>query len=345
LRALILGSSNGFFKPGYVQAIADHSTISEVVNISLGASPAVMAPYRMREIDLASFDYLFFETLINDAASISNGTYQREALADVLAWVVNEAIRANTIPVGLLLPGDFSHQAMKEVAAIHKSAFGGRILDMLPLLQKVADPIGPLMHDASHVHPNFSYYATKAFLDDLPALDLPPLTDGRVAGYSYVPASGTRQVAISTAIVSDVAWRYEEGQSFTVPVPSGNAVVALVFNQSNTRTVIKVTGTNTVVKDVRFDVDAPGGAKLIVSAMTPVEAGSQGIGFELTKLNGVERSYFVKPDRIEIAGVIIRDGGPISALTESQPVAEVWEPTASQIDYIRAEFNRSTRPA
>jgi len=345
LRVLILGSSNGFFKPGYVQAIADHPTISEVVNISLGASPAVMAPYRMNGIDLASFDYLFVETLINDAASISNGTYWREALADVLRWIVHEAARANTVPVGLLLPGDFSHQAMEGVAEIHKAAFGGRVLDMLPILRRTADPITSLMHDASHVHPNFSYHATKAFLDHLTSFDIPEVGGESAIRYSYISASGPRPVVISTSVVSDVAYRYDEGQSFAIPVASGQSAIALIFNQSNTRTVLKVAGDNTILKDIRFDVDAPGGAKLIVSAMQPVQAGHQGISFQLTKLESVERSYFVKLDRIEIAGVIVREGESVSAIGNEQPVVDVWQPTDSQIDHIRSTFNQSIRPA
>jgi len=344
LRALILGSSNGFFRPGYVQAIADHPAFSETVNISLGASPAIMAPYRMKGVDLSSFDYLFVETLINDAASISNGTYWREALADVLGWIVHEATCANAIPVGLLLPGDFAHQSMEEVAEIHKSAFGGRVLDMLPILRRVAQPIGPLMHDASHVHPKFSYLATKLFLDHLTACKSPLVQQRSAARYLYILASGARRVDISTSVVSDVAYRYDGGQSFTIPVPSGRSVVALVFNQSNTRTVLKISGANTVLKDIRFDVDAPGGAKLIVSAMQPVIAGEQGVNFELTSLTGVERSYFVKPDRIEISGVIVREGEPLSAIGERSPTADIWRPTDSQIDHIRFEFNQSIQP-
>jgi hypothetical protein len=347
-KVLILGSSNGLVYGGYSAAIASHPMISEVRNISLGASPAVMAPYRLKDINLSNYDFLFIESTINDVGAISSNAYSVENLRSCLEWLVAEAGGNGVVPVAICIPAqsqcdgpDYPHA----LAAAH-DCFGDLVFDMNPpiknLAQRLSIPVSGLMQDPAHLHPIVSKLLAQKFLDWLLVFNRADLLGrtkkssthkyfylGLSDGFESKMASGlyNQKIPLKTSITDDVGYTFHQGGTFSVKVPEKSEIAALVINQSNTRAYIQIEGESAIVKGVRFDV-AIAGPKIIVSPLRTTLKPSNG-QIKITVLHHeppagkIDQTYFIHHDRLQILGLIFQDATGHSVHKNDHPINRI----------------------
>lgn len=326
MASLVLGSSNGIFKDGYWTSIDAHTDFGPVRNISLGASPVTMAPYRLKDIDLGAYRHLFVEAVIHDAVAAQVGFFSLDVPTDQTRWLLTAARQAGVVPIGVLLTQMDETPAAAELCRRYNRLYGGLCLEVNSVIRAIAAAAGrehqEFYRDVSHPKPEVFRAVMTAFVSKLAALgpdrfaprSLPP-----GPSYSFLPAAKSvrsvrgpapRRVSIRTSFANDEAVCFDEGTGVAFDVPPGMLLAGIVSNQSNTHCFARVTGAYTLHKDMRFGIEN-GGPKMIVTPLAQPLPSKQGV-FELqlrsfqTPYGVTERSYFTRRDRIELSGFILQ---------------------------------------
>lgn len=346
MRALILGTSNGFFSLGYVQAIKDR--FSEVVNLSLGASPSTLIPYRLRDTELSAFDFVFVETAINDGVMMHQGAICLDHVRALLLWTAQQATAAGCVPVGLICP-DLRHSPRLEDARLaNAEAFGPLVVDFRAAADRLAAdlgrPVSDLYHDTAHLRPELMRSVMEDALGGiLASAAIPP----RPAPMNFVcaplaemlasgSASGIPATAIpaKTSVVDDNLFAIIEDQSLTINT-GGRMLAGVILNQSNSRAFVRIAGARTVCADWRMDYGKTDFKVIAASIPVPIEPDRNG-SVTLTVMSDAPvdmeafSAYYRKPNRIEVAGLILADGG-LPAHHAPDPAAPCYAPRFADI--------------
>lgn len=118
IRVCLVGTSNSIYKDGYSAGIAQNTSVTEFTKLSIGASPSVIIPYFLAEVDFARFDIVIFDTAINERNYYINKSIRKEQIREFLEWGIQNASAAGC-RVGLLL--------MPTRSAFHKETISGMI--------------------------------------------------------------------------------------------------------------------------------------------------------------------------------------------------------------------------
>lgn len=74
MKVCLIGTSNSIFKDGYASAFRDDPRVTNFEKYSIGASPSIIIPYFIESIDFSKFDYVVFDTAINDRNYYKHGS-------------------------------------------------------------------------------------------------------------------------------------------------------------------------------------------------------------------------------------------------------------------------------
>lgn len=313
-RVLLIGTSNGVFVDGYASAFEAHPAISDFKNISLGGSTNVMLPYRLTGVNLADYDMVFIETGIHDAAAMKRGAYLESQMTAVFHWITAECKKAGALPVGIILPPQYS-DLFPRTAELTRQAFGGVCLD----LSTVMHEFDGAWSDPSHVSKPLAIALITAFLDEVFKLDIKDLwkyvPDAAEYSFSFVslrenPAAQMgmiRSAPVTTRLVEDVAYCVMEGQEFHVDLDSAAMLAALVVNRFDTRCVLEITGARSIMKDMRFQIaDRPGVIMNVAALSVPLEAQGNGRFTFRVQEPVLDITHMAPPDRMQITGIVVQ---------------------------------------
>lgn len=366
MRALILGTSNGFFSLGYVGAIKNR--FETVENVSLGASPSIMAPYRLRDVDLRSFDYLFVETAINDFMMLNNGAFSEEGLYEALAWIAASAREAGVKPVALIVPGLYVTPVLEQVRRAIADTFGEWVVDFRAIAEGMAAhlgrPVGDLYHDPAHMRPELTNLVMSAALDRILAAHGPEpvagtpagapaefahvrladwVKDGKVEGLKSAP------IQVTTSVVSDLMYVLQEGQDIVLDIGSAS-LAGFIVNQSNTRCLLEVSGNRKVVNDLRLDYGRTDHKLIVTSLLHPVSAGEDGkvrlrVLPAIFPEGEIAPSYYLKRDRLEVCGFITTRKTGATRERPGLMAPPFWEPGPGDIAALSERYLALVQPA
>ncbi|WP_346839855.1 hypothetical protein [Microbulbifer sp. SAOS-129_SWC] len=325
MKALVLGTSNGIIKDGYIGGLKSSGKFEKVVNVSLGASPNIFFFYRLFDVDLSSFDVVFLESCVNDAAAIRAGAYELQRVRDVYEAVIGY-ISNYCFPVGILLPGrtDDIHRSrvVESQRNIFESSgisyFDGEV-ELAQYAKKKSIEFGELYRDAAHVKSEVINGLFSQWLNRYDNFHLPSVhaTSSRYVFKSFsecaIVRNGSEKVnfppenVIKTALVNDVSCSVFSESEVLIEVPIGmKALAGIVINSSLTSAFILSPG-DSVRKDFRFKYDPQDSKVLVVPVYLTGRRSENVVQILVSNKEGsegrLESTYFVDKESIAVGEV------------------------------------------
>ncbi len=279
MRVCLVGTSNSIYKDGYAAAIAQHPGITDFTKLSVGASPSVIVPYFLSDVDFTRFDIVIFDTAINDRNYYISKSIRKEQIREFLEWGIQKASKAGC-RVGLLL--------MPTRTAFHKETISGLIYS------KLANETGSLLFDgfenARSISQDFGCPTDILFIDDyhylkpfawrlgrdviatlLEAKAAPVINKKLPDFYKiHLPSIPTQTPILrQTSIIERRFVGLQLGSRIDLPLGENDSIVGISINAANCYGNLKVYGTKTHIKSLTTQFTGSGKAlQLIVVPFT-----------------------------------------------------------------------------
>ena len=253
----MIGTSNGVFQDGYVQALEECGAFRSFANFSVGGCSAELAAYRLTTFDLSQFDVCVLELGCNDGLFLRNGETSVEHVELALFDAVAKVLDGGALPALLLMPIQQCIPSGDEIRAIFRrvsAKLQAPLFDGYSMLEQLAKRgINPhdLFVDKVHLVREVAYAFGEAFAVAL-TLSLPASLEFRPARFArsrhtFLPATGLglaadRVAQKKTALLASDIVNCEAGDRLTVPTPPGTRVTAVVFDAASSCSVIELTG-------------------------------------------------------------------------------------------------------
>jgi hypothetical protein len=157
LRVAVIGTSNALLAAGLSEGLARAPAVSELRNLSLGASLSLHAALLAAEVDLGAYDVCLLDFAVNETP-FAVGGIPRAALRDYARAAAAQAIAQGCLPVVLVLPrrdGEERHRAVTRHHLQIARELNLPHLDVIALVARLVARLGIpralLFRDDSHL--------------------------------------------------------------------------------------------------------------------------------------------------------------------------------------------------
>lgn len=329
MRVCLVGTSNSIYKDGYAAAIAHNPNISEFTKLSIGASPSVIIPYFLADVDFKRFDIVIFDTAINDRNYYISKSIRKEQIREFLEWGIQKASAAGC-RVGLLL--------MPTRNAFHKETISGLIYSKLSretgslLFDGFEDarsvsasfgcPIDILFIDNHHYLKPFAWRLGRRVIASLLEAKEAPVIDKKLPNFYkiHLPSLPNQTPIIrATSIIERRFIGLKPGSTLAVPLGPNDSIVGISINAANCYGNLRIGGTKTHIKSLTTQFTGSGKPlQLIVVPFTSPDIRSNDgkvtlslandleICTEAGRFEGSKHDLSNVPKYLEIEDIIVR---------------------------------------
>jgi hypothetical protein len=301
LRVAVIGTSNALLAAGLSHGLARAPQVTELRNLSLGASLSLHAALLAVEVDLGQYDLCLLDFAVNETPFAAAGT-ARQALHDYARAAAGMAIERGCLPVMLVLPRRDADDRHRMVTRHHLQIARELNLPHLDVCALVARLVGRLgiprallFRDDSHLARWFALAlghelaaALRRLLRRREDFVAEPWSFTRFAAVpllSLVPPE--RRIARrSTLLAMDFA-ELRHGEALRVPVPG--PVHGLWFNGLGSGGILRCAGAAAAHLDLR-GMAAGGKRRFLAQAIafrTPVAPDAGAVTLETVALDAV----------------------------------------------------------
>jgi hypothetical protein len=276
MRVCVIGTSNAIYKDGYCGAIADDPRVSYFRKYCIGASPSIIIPYFAGKIDFADFDFVVFDTAINDSNYFKYGSIRKDQIRQFVEFGIHEAVRAGCRPALLVMPSlkRFAKPTMARIiytriAAENSAVFLDGFTFAGQLAAETGVELGSLFLDDFHLRKDIARQVGTLLVDQMAASRHTPLP-GQLAQsrfYSIELAEHFPWLERSTSLASSRLVQLQ-GTPMHLSVPPGHEVAGIVYNSAKTSGAIRI-GSDIVKSLWTKYFNAP---KNLLTIMAPVIA-------------------------------------------------------------------------
>jgi hypothetical protein len=248
MRVCVIGTSNAIFKDGYCGAIASDSRVTKFEKYCIGASPSLIIPYFCEKIDFSLFDFVVFDTAINDANYYKYGSMRKDQIRQFLEFGIHCATKSGCKPVLLVMPSrrSFSKPTMSRVIYNKVAAENGLpILDGFDFSVEFSKrnnvELGSLFADDFHLEKSVARVIGNLLVDKMENFPKGEMPDVKLKSrfYSVKMADFYSSRKRSTSIASaNLVEATENPMIFEIP--SGHEVAGVVYNSSKTSGSLRI---------------------------------------------------------------------------------------------------------
>ena len=248
MRVCVIGTSNAIYKDGYCGAIADDPRVSYFRKYCIGASPSIIIPYFAGMIDFADFDFVVFDTAINDSNYFKYGSIRKDQIRQFVEFGVNEAARAGCRPALLVMPSlkRFAKPTMARIIYSRIAAENDAVLlDGFTFAEDRAatsgGDLGSLLLDDFHLRKDIAREVGTLLVDRMAGkLQAKlPTQPAKSRFYSIRLADHFPSVERSTSLAASRMVRLGHAP-MQLSVPPGHEVAGIVYNAAKTSGAIRI---------------------------------------------------------------------------------------------------------
>lgn len=248
MRVCVIGTSNAIYKDGYCGAIADDPRVSHFRKYCIGASPSIIIPYFAGRIDFADFDFVVFDTAINDSNYFKYGSIRKDQIRQFVEFGVNEAARAGCRPALLVMPSlkRFAKPTMARIIYTRIAAENdAALLDGFTFAEDLAAAsgveLGSLFLDDFHLRKDIARQVGTLLVDQMAGRlhKAPSKQEPGSRFYSIRLADHFPWLERSTSLASSRLVRLGP-TPVQLPVPPGHEVAGIVYNSAKTSGAIRI---------------------------------------------------------------------------------------------------------
>lgn len=255
MRVCIIGTSNAIYRDGYAAGVRDHRHVTCFEKHALGASPSVIVPYLANKIDFSRFDWVVFETTINDQNYLKYGSIRKEQIREFIEWGIARASSQGcrtalmvmpTIPglKGGTIPRLIYRKIAEESGALLFDGFAhlgdcdaSSFIDRFHVKKPIARRLGQLLAERL-------YAARRSYL---------PIVSPRSHFYCRpaIVAEGARLVSRSTSMVTAEFAVLDGGASIHVDAGPWDELAGVAYNAACSSATLSFGGDPSVTKSLR----------------------------------------------------------------------------------------------
>ncbi len=170
----LIGTSNGVFESGYVQALRSSSGLRTLSKHCLGFSSSALFAMMERTLDFSQFDICVLDFAPNDAAELEAKGTSAELIRDMLSYAVRRVLQGECLPALFVLPilsqtqtqGAEIVSIYQEVAEAYKIPLFDGYRYLASVLRGGAS-FSEQFRDNMHVHASVAIRMMEAFLAQL----------------------------------------------------------------------------------------------------------------------------------------------------------------------------------
>lgn len=332
-RVGIAGTSGALMSHGWVAALEAEGGFEIVANASLGASHAVMLPWRLPEIADVAMDVLILDLAVNEARAAGRALHDPARTSEVFAWVRAWCAERGILPVVLILPHVTDAQvgpvagAVRDHWAQMARGAGVPFLDGYRMVRHAClyteRSWRHVMRDVNHLNERGARMLGAVLARGLSRF----LAAARVTTGAPQPVHGYHAhrlrgpVEMRSALLTERVHRLQVGD--VIHAKTGPAEVAgVALNMNGTTGALAIAGTRTLVKRLDSPFAAEGKPLNLVcwSVLDPVPAAPEGLHLGVVParpMAGQEDNDHSRPDdppkgpaAVDLAGLILRDPTP-----------------------------------
>ena len=288
MRVCLVGTSNAIYKDGYAAAIQNNPDVTDFTKHSIGASPSVIIPYFLSNIDFKNFDIVIFDTAINDRNYYISKSIRKEQIREFLEWGIQKASAAGC-RVGLLLMPTrtaFQKETISGLIYTKLADETGSLLfdgykDAKAIAKFIGCPIDILFNDDYHYLKPFAWRLAKDMISALIDADRPLSIDKILPDFYKIHLSTLPYQTPIMRKTSAIERRFVGLTSdieISIPLGEKETLVGISFNAANSFGSLKISGTKTHIKSLTTQFTGSGKPLqlIVVPFTTPDISSSDG---------------------------------------------------------------------
>ncbi|TCU14708.1 hypothetical protein [Rhizobium sullae] len=241
LRICLIGTSNSVYKDGYAGAIRDDKRVSSFTKFSMGASPSIIIPYFGSELDFSTFDFVIFETAINDRNYYKYGSIRKDQIRNFVEWGVSAAAKAGCHVALLVMPSRKAMNAPTISGTIYQriaAETGATLLNGFDFVRTYAaaleTQIDELFIDDFHIQKQIANRVGRVLIDkmvaDRASKIKAPTSHGK---YYRLHALHLQTPAVlrTTSLISEYFFILNnQSQEIQCSIPASDSIVGVTYN-------------------------------------------------------------------------------------------------------------------
>jgi len=247
MKILIIGTSNGIMKPGYIgslQKVLPHATI---VNLSIGASPSFQFAAHCQD-DLTEYDAIILEGIVNDECNLFRLAGSHEYASELLFEIYSTFSHASKLIVMGLCNKQYVYGEVSDVWKLHRSIateVGAHFLDCPAFIRDNEHLMkdGPAYRDEHHPSGEMAHclgLALAWYVTNKPRnYDVRSFKDNFMTIFADKLPGCPRSYHKSNSLTSDNFALLEENETLTLNA-DGFGIVGLYLDITNTRGFLHV---------------------------------------------------------------------------------------------------------
>lgn len=325
MRVCVIGTSNAIFKNGYCGGIENHQSVRKFAKYCIGATPSLIIPYFSEKISYADFDYVIFDTAVNDGNFIETNAIRKDQIRQFIEYGVSRAARDGCKSAFLIMPSlkKFLKPTIPRIIYSRIAAETGSVLlDGFDYAAELARDSGSALQDLFldefHLRKDLAWTLGEHLVDKLvAAAGSQPIEPSLKSRYYTLPLSDyaeytERRTSLTTSRMVQLTT-----DAIHLPVTPGHEAAGVVYNAYKTSGSVQIG--NSIVKSLWTKYF--GSEKDLLTLMAPIVSkkpvGDDGIltirladphaKLTETSRTGSPKSKSQEHAQVEVEAIIMRE--------------------------------------
>lgn len=269
MKIILTGTSNSIITKGLSFGLRDSKAVSELSNLSFGASGSVAMGSHLRRMDFTGVDFCLLDYCVNEEVFIEQGQSSAEIAMNTTMAMLDAAARAGCQPVVLILPSTLRkvHPRLYEAALEDALApLGVPIFNVYRLFDLMPDrPFRDWFMDSMHITREVVYHLGTVLADWMAKTAAgrprqPLVTERR---YHPVEAITTERCALTgrsllrhyeNKMMKISLQRLEGPGQIELPIDRPAKIIGLTYNAGRTIGSLTISGEDTPFETIKATV-------------------------------------------------------------------------------------------